>query len=183
MGNKMTDIYYYTSNRRDSTIASIDYDIFVDIVNQFFITDTGIDDNDYLQFKRNLKRNSTILTLDNAKSYKRRQNAFKLMRNYKSLLLDRALRAKQASLDLEYMDEQGFYIPTAVGIISFTHTISPECQDDIIINSRLQLTVDIEDVGDFVQELEQLMKKYNIAISETTNTIITDSVIENAFAV
>jgi len=179
----MTEIYYYTSNRRDSTVASIDYDTFVELVNQFFVNESGIDDNDYLQFKRNLKRNSTILTEDNARSYKRKQNAFKLIRNYRDLLLDRAERAKQASDDLEYMDRQGFYIPSAEGIISFTHTISSECQDDIIINTRLSLTVDIESVGDFVEELEALMKKHNIAISETTDIEITDNAIENAFQV
>lgn len=179
----MTEIYYYTSNRRDSTVASIDYDTFVELVNQFFVNESGIDDNDYLQFKRNLKRNSTILTEDNARSYKRKQNAFKLIRNYRDLLLDRAERAKQASDDLEYMDRQGFYIPKADGIISFTHSISPECQDDIIINTRLSLTVDIESVGDFVTEFEALVKRYNIAISETTDIEITDNAIENAFAV
>ena len=179
----MTEIYYYTSNRKDSTIASIDYDKFVELVNQFFVNETGIDDNDYLQFKRNLKRNSTILTEDNARSYKRKQNAFKLIRNYRDLLLDRADRAKQASIDLEYMDEQGFYIPNTQGIISFTHSISPDCQDDIIINTRLSLTVDIESVGEFVEELEALLKKHNIAISETTNVEITDSALENAFSV
>ena len=179
----MTEIYYYTSNRRDSTVASIDYDTFVELVNQFFVNESGIDDNDYLQFKRNLKRNSTIITEDNARSYKRKQNAFKLIRNYRDLLLDRAERAKSASLDLEYMDEQGFYIPQATGIISFTHSISPECQDDIIINTRLSLTVDIESVGDFVTEFEALVKRYNIAISETTDIEITDNAIENAFQV
>ena len=186
-GNKMTEIYYYTSNRRDATIASIDYDKFVELVNQFFVNERGIDDNNYLQFKRNLKRHSTIITEDGVKSshsyFKRKQNAFKLIRNYRDLLLDRADRAKSASIDLEYMDEQGFYIPQATGIISFTHSISPECQDDIIINTRLSLTVDIESVGDFVTEFEALVKRYNLAISETTNIEITDNAIENAFAV
>lgn len=183
----MTEIYVYTSNRKDATAVKIDYDKFVDLVNQFYNKDYLNDDNDFLQFKRNVVRNSNIICAkDNNnimnKAIKREQNAFKLSRN-KQVLLDRADRAKQASIDLEYMDEQGFYIPKADGIISFTHSISPECQDDIIINTRLSLTVDIESVGDFVEELEALLKKHNIAISETTNVEITDSALENAFSV
>jgi hypothetical protein len=179
----MTEIYVYTSNRRDSTAVSIDYDTFVDLVNQFYNKDYLNDDNDFLQFKRNVKRKSTILTTDNVKSVKRQQNAFKLTRN-KQVLLDRATRAKTASNNLEYMDEQGFYIPQATGILGFNYTINEECQDDIEINTRLSLTVDIEEVGDFVTELEALMKKYNVAdISENTNVEITDTALENAFAV
>ena len=183
MGNKMTEIFVYTSNRKDSTAVSIDYTTFVDLVNQFYDKDYLNDDNDFLQFKRNVKRNSSILTTDNVKSVKRQQNAFKLSR-VKSHLLERAKRAKQASLDLEYMDEQGFYIPKHPSILGFNHTISPECNDDVIINTRLSLSVDIGEVGDFVTELEALVKKYSMPdISVNTNIEITDTALENAFAV
>lgn len=179
----MTDICVYTSNRKDSTAVNIDYAVFVDLVNEFFNKDYLNDDNDFLQFKRNVKRCSTILTTDNVKSIKRQQNAFKLTRN-KQVLLDRALRAKSASENLEYMDEQGFYIPKTEGILGFNYTIDDKCQDDVIINTRLSLTVDIGEVGEFVEELEALMKKYNVAdISINPNIEITDTALENAFAV
>ena len=177
----MTEIYVYTSNRKDATAVSIEYDKFVDLVNQFYDKDYLNDDNDFLQFKRNVKRNSSDLTTDNVKSIKRQQNAFKLTR-HKSVLLERALRARQASDDLEYMDEQGFYIPKHSSILGFNHSISPECNDDIIINTRLSLTVYIEEVGDFVEELEALVKKYSMP--DNDNTVeITDTALENAFQV
>jgi hypothetical protein len=183
----MTDIFVYTSNRKDATAVKIDYAVFVDLVNEFFNKDYLNDDNDFLQFKRNVVRHSNIICArDNNnvmnKAIKREQNAFKLSRN-KQVLLDRATRAKSASENLEYMDEQGFYIPKTEGILGFNYTIDDNCQDDVIINTRLSLTVDIGEVGEFVEELEALMKKYNVAISETANIEITDTALENAFSV